>query len=48
MNKENIVSYILWVVLKGQSQQNALEILRQCNNYIPIHKELYKSMEQSK
>ena len=40
--QEAIVSKILWETLKGQSQKNALEIIRQCQDYIPGHKELYK------
>lgn len=44
--QEDIVSKILWGVLKGQSQENALEIMRQCIYYIPIHPELYKEGEQ--
>ena len=40
--QEMIVSKILYELLKGQSQDNAVEIIRQCQDYIPGHKELYK------
>jgi len=41
LEQESIVSKILWEILKGQSQENALKILRQCLSYIPAHEELY-------
>ncbi len=40
--QERIVSKILWETLKGQSMESALEIIKQCRDYIPIHEELYK------
>jgi len=40
--QEDIVGKILWKTLKGQSQKNALEIIRQCRDYILFHEELYK------
>ncbi len=46
--QENIVSKILWEIINGQSQENALEILRQCESYVKIHKELYLINEKKR
>jgi hypothetical protein len=39
---ETKVSRILYEVLEGETRANALEILRQCKNFVELRKDLYK------